>query len=241
MQRIAKDPALASLWRGEKVGGDTTSSGLDWSLAQALGRAGIASDEIARALRQYPHGQIGRGKLSGRAAARRIAQLLEAAQGAAAPAGAYSLSDDGLALSMGSEWAAKARHVALWGKWLFWNGWKWELDEKLLHMTLTREFLRRIAAAFPKPGKALGDARVVARVVSLARSNPELASSSSDWDADPWLLNTPGGIVDLRTGIMRPPDPAALCTKSRAENSGHDLALEAVGGCEQRGEQGHHA
>ena len=29
--------------------------------------------------------------------------------------------------------------------------------------------------------------------------------------------------------------------ESRAENSGHDLALEAVGGCEQRGEQGHHA
>ena len=29
--------------------------------------------------------------------------------------------------------------------------------------------------------------------------------------------------------------------ESRAENSGHDLALEAVGSCEQRGEQGHQA
>jgi hypothetical protein len=32
------------------------------------------------------------------------------------------LSDDGLALALGVEWADQARHVALWGKWLFWTG-----------------------------------------------------------------------------------------------------------------------
>jgi P4 family phage/plasmid primase-like protien len=50
--------------------------------------------------------------------------------------------------------------------------------------------------------------------VSLARSNPGQASSHKEWDADPWVLNTPGGIVDLRTGTLRPPDPLAYCTKS---------------------------
>jgi putative DNA primase/helicase len=25
----------------------------------------------------------------------------------------------------------------------------------------------------------------------------------ADWDRDPWLLNTPGGTIDLRTGILR--------------------------------------
>jgi putative DNA primase/helicase len=117
------------------------------------------------------------------------------------------VEDDGLALELGREWGNTARHVALWGRWLFWNGSRWEPDERLLHMTKTREFLRR---------KEIGDARTVARVVSLARSNPTQASSHKEWDADPWALNTPGGIVDLRTGTLRPPDPLAYCTKSTA-------------------------
>lgn len=35
-------------------------------------------------------------------------------------------------------------------------------------------------------------------------------------DADPFLLNTPGGVVDLRTGQTRPNDPADRCTKCTA-------------------------
>jgi hypothetical protein len=80
MQRILEDPTLAKLWRGEKEGGDNTASGLDWSLARELGRAGIASDEIARVLRRYTFGQLGTGKLQGRAASRRLAQLVDAAE-----------------------------------------------------------------------------------------------------------------------------------------------------------------
>jgi hypothetical protein len=83
MERILGDPTLAKLWRGEKEGGDSTASGMDWSLARALGRARIDGDEIARALRQYTHGQIGGGKLKGRSTSRRMRQLLEAAQAAA--------------------------------------------------------------------------------------------------------------------------------------------------------------
>lgn len=39
-----------------------------------------------------------------------------------------------------------------------------------------------------------------------------LTSSVDEFDADPWALNTPGGIVDLRTGEIRPHDPDARCT-----------------------------
>ena len=35
-------------------------------------------------------------------------------------------------------------------------------------------------------------------------------------DADPFLLCTPGGVIDLRTGQMRPNDPADRCTKCTA-------------------------
>lgn len=48
-------------------------------------------------------------------------------------------------------------------------------------------------------------------MLSLAQSL--LSVSSEKLDADPYALNTPGGIVDLRTGAILPHDPNKLCTK----------------------------
>src|SRR5438477_210345 len=36
------------------------------------------------------------------------------------------------------------------------------------------------------------------------------------WDADPWLLNTPSGIADLRSGRLEPATADAYCTKMTA-------------------------
>jgi hypothetical protein len=79
MRLLALNPRLAKLWHGEKNDGDTTASGLDWSMAIALGKVGVAEQEIARVLSHYPHGQIGSGKLRGGQVARRLGQLLQAA------------------------------------------------------------------------------------------------------------------------------------------------------------------
>lgn len=46
------------------------------------------------------------------------------------------------------------------------------------------------------------------------QSNRAVAVSVQALDHDPWVLNTPGGIVDLKTGELAPPDPDALCTRS---------------------------
>lgn len=58
----------------------------------------------------------------------------------------------------------------------------------------------------------------------LTEAAPHLACAVDDLDADPYALNTPAGIVDLRTGELRPSDPAALCTKSTAVAPGTDGA-----------------
>ena len=42
------------------------------------------------------------------------------------------------------------------------------------------------------------------------------AATVDQWDTDPWLLNTPDGTVDLRTGVMRDPDPKDYMTKITA-------------------------
>ena len=47
----------------------------------------------------------------------------------------------------------------------------------------------------------------MAAVEKLARSDPRLAAAVDQWDADPWLLNTPDGVVDLRTGQRRDHNP----------------------------------
>ena len=41
------------------------------------------------------------------------------------------------------------------------------------------------------------------------------AAIVDQWDADPWLLNTPGGVIDLRTGTTRRP-PTDYVTKMTA-------------------------
>src|SRR3954447_5233996 len=129
---------------------------------------------------------------------------------------ADDVSDDALALELGREWDGTAKHVALWGRWLFWTGSKWERDEKLHHLTGTRAFLREKAKKLPSTASGLRSARTVADVASLLRSNEELVGGVDQWDRDPWQLNTPAGIVDLRTGEIGPSDPLAYCTKSTA-------------------------
>src|ERR671918_2130512 len=114
------------------------------------------------------------------------------------------LSHDGLALDMGRRWQRDARHVALWGKWMFWTGARWEPDEKLIHLTWTRRYLRaradspvRAAARREIEGLDVDQAEVLAKqlrsaptitnVVGLARSNEELVATVDQWDTDPFL------------------------------------------------------
>ena len=44
-------------------------------------------------------------------------------------------------------------------------------------------------------------------MLALARTMKPIADSGDGWDADPWLLACPNGVLDLRTGIIRHGDP----------------------------------
>lgn len=163
-----------------------------------------------------------------------VEEVMTSGPGAAPGDALYDLSQDGLALDMGRTWKARpARHVALWGRWLFWNGARWEPDEALRHMTRTRAYLRRRADdlvraanegsipdltinAAEKLAKELRKATTVAAVVGLARSNAELASTADLWDRDPLLLTAGNATVSLPTGQTRQPDPLDYITKAAA-------------------------
>ena len=135
----------------------------------------------------------------------------DAAEGEAAPTPAVAKensvwgSEDGLALSFTRRYRHDWRYVAAWGKWLMWDGQRWRTEDTLGATDLVRNVCRHAAlkAASPKTAVKLAAASTMSGVERLARADRRHAGTADEWDADIWLLNTPGGVVDLRTGRMR--------------------------------------
>ena len=122
-------------------------------------------------------------------------------------------SEDELASAFAQENEASLRYCAAWGQWLAWDGVRWAPDKTLFAIDQVRDLCRRAAASTHDRTSALGRASTVSAVERLARSDRRLAATVEQWDADPWLLNTPGGVVDLKTGEVRPCAPALHMTK----------------------------
>jgi putative DNA primase/helicase len=124
-------------------------------------------------------------------------------------------SEDALALSFTRRYQRDWRYVAAWGKWLMWDGQRWRAEETLAATDLIRQVCRHHAlrADNKKLAAKLAASSTVAGVERLARTDRRHAATTDEWDADPWLLNTPGGVVDLRTGRMRPHERADRMTK----------------------------
>ena len=131
-----------------------------------------------------------------------IAQL---AQLEIADARPPEFSDEALALRFAEKHADDLRYVAAWGKWFVWTGMYWRRDDTLLAFDLVRAACRAAAARAEsaKTKRDLASAQTVAAVERLAKAHRRLAATVDQWDADPWLLNTPGGTVELRTGKLR--------------------------------------
>jgi len=124
-------------------------------------------------------------------------------------------TEDALALSFTRRYHRDWRYVAGWGKWLVWDGQRWRTEDTLAATDLIRSVCRQTAvrADNPKVAAKLASAGTVGGVERLARADRRHAATTDEWDADPWLLNTPGGVVDLKTGRMRPHERADRMTK----------------------------
>jgi putative DNA primase/helicase len=76
----------------------------------------------------------------------------------------------------------------------------------------------------PALGRKLTSAPTVAAVERLARSDRRHAATVDQWDSDPWSLNTPGGVVDLRTGEVRRATPTDYFTKTTSCAPGGEIS-----------------
>lgn len=103
----------------------------------------------------------------------------------------------------------------MWGRWLVWTGQRWLKDETLAVQDQVRQTLREIANLVAtdqglapsnraRQADKIASYKTVQNVERLARTYRHVATHPDAWDADRWALNTPGGVVDLRTGSIRP-------------------------------------
>ena len=118
---------------------------------------------------------------------------------------AFYASDDFLAMQLVDALAPDLAYVANWGQWLIWRDSYWRREHTLALFTHARRICRMVRKALdatPAVLRGLESAKTVAAAVGLARSDPRVLSSEAIWDTDWHLLNCPGGIVDLRTGVL---------------------------------------
>jgi putative DNA primase/helicase len=139
------------------------------------------------------------------------------------------VSEDNAALKFVEQYGETLRFCHSRGKWLHWNGHFWEINETQLAYHWVRELVRQQAENCSKTDRVkLGRTSFANGVEKFARCDPAVARTINDFDRDPWLVGTPDGTVDLRTGILRPgiPDDCiSKATKVAPSKSGCPLWL----------------
>lgn len=113
----------------------------------------------------------------------------------------------------------KIRFVPLWNEWLYWDGMRFRHDDLLVTQEYAKAFVRqmtRIARDEPtEDGKAPPHLRfalghettaAVSSILRFAGSHPDIACTPQSFDANPYLLNTPGGVYVLDSGPLNTPN-----------------------------------
>jgi putative DNA primase/helicase len=128
----------------------------------------------------------------------------------------FPRTDAGNAEFFAREYKDKLRYVYSRRRWLLWSNHWWVEDRCQTVLQMAKEAARkRLRVRFvlrdtKAEGKAEGAwafkseswARLEA-ALEIAKSEPSLATSGDEWDANPWLFGVANGVINLRTGKLR--------------------------------------
>lgn len=105
------------------------------------------------------------------------------------------------------------------GHWLRWEGTHWARRRSPQFLQLVAEYVSTISDILlmgnhitPAERKTLHSQRTHGAIEKQCRVLPTMLAMQDEFDVDPYLFNTPGGTVDLKTGLMRPAHPADRIT-----------------------------
>ena len=133
----------------------------------------------------------------------------------------FDLTEDGIALAFAAKHRDDLRYDHDLSRWYQWNGQAWRKERTQLAFSWARAICRQFVSMVGAGGgngawSTLTKAATAAAVERFAQSDRAFAVTSEIWNRDPWLLGTPGGTVDLRTGKLRPAAQADLISKLTA-------------------------
>lgn len=130
---------------------------------------------------------------------------------------AIELTEDGVARHFTRTHKDRLRYDHDAGRWYEWAGDYWRQDGTARAFNYCREAARR--ASTDSTDKEMATARkasFAAGVERLAKADPAHAVRQDVWDCDPWVVGTPGGVIDLKSGRSRPAAPEDMITKRLA-------------------------
>jgi len=127
------------------------------------------------------------------------------------------VSEDVIALAFTEKYRDTLRFDHDVGCWFRWTGAYWRKDTTDLAIDYARKFARDLGDG----KRALCKASVASGAERFCRADRAHAVTHEIWDADPYLLGTPGGTVDLRTGYMTDPKPEDYISKQTAVTPEH--------------------
>lgn len=217
---LRKHPQARARWQGGTEGlADTSGSARDMSMVQMLRFGGFTFDEVRALLLTWPHGALHRSSNPDRdlerawsrgAAGKNSEKPVSDSGGEAAPI----VSGEGASVAHQSEDQLALEFAARYGTWFRWSpgldwmrneGTHWTRDDERRRFSLARKVCRAAAlsaGSTSKLARALSSAKTVAAVLTMSQTDERVVVPAAVWDADPWLFNTPGGVVDLRSGRM---------------------------------------
>jgi putative DNA primase/helicase len=132
-------------------------------------------------------------------------------------------SDVMLALEFSGRYDGELVFIPAWSHWHRSDNCRWVPDTTLKVFDLARNVCLQAASRVPaKLGRTVLSAATVAAIERLARSDQRHVRDAGAFDADPWLINTPDGVVDLRTGQTRRHSRSDLFTKVTTVAPGGD-------------------
>jgi|SRR5215469_815186 len=125
-------------------------------------------------------------------------------------------SDDALAVELSRELGANWRCGMPGSDWIEWTGQRWARECTQRAFDLARQVCRDYADRHELPdklGREVSSTRKAYAALKFAGADRRHATLLADFDRDPWRLNTPLGIIDLRTGQRQDHERDALMSK----------------------------
>ncbi|QBQ56232.1 hypothetical protein E3U44_18300 [Nitrosococcus wardiae] len=135
------------------------------------------------------------------------------------------LTELGNAERLVDRFGEEIRYVPAYHHWLLWNGTHWQMSEKGEIERLAHAVVRGIKVeadaetddarkeSLIKHGRNSERKTAISNMLSLTATLEGIALAPHQLDADPYAFGVENGVVNLRMGQLRPPNPADYLTK----------------------------